>query len=249
MDFTLPLGEDRKYSKFGSKSFLVPQYRSNKEGKYERPGKATFKSVELAPLREKYFICFKEGSEVFYDTPYESGQQEEINHLETSDFCNKNLQQFLSILTGWKLLVVFSATDVQPKRRKHFYKRGPRARPADVLCFRKSGETRIAIRKKNAEEGYTISWTSATLNKVHVNTEIEELCLTLTSRRTGQKLSLATVTAADGKTEKDLNEEIWVFKVASGSGELRNIINCKCRCPMCCRHVFTISYPYSSVAD
>ena len=106
----------------------------------------------------------------------------------------------------------------------HVFNTRSNPRHADVLCFRKGGETRVVIRRKD-DEGDTIDWTSATLVQVNVDTSIERLTLQLTSRQTGRKLGLATVTAAEVETKKEADKtETWFITVASGSGELRSAI-------------------------
>ena len=221
IDFVLPLKNDQKYTRLGSKSFWVPHYRSNLEEEYEWPEeKAVLDRAELVPLRKDYFVCFGK-AETSHDTA------DPTTHLEITDSCEKDLQRFLSVLTGWDLLVVFSATDARPERRGPSINRRPK--PADVLCFRKEQEeqeTRIAIRRKDAEEEYTIHWTTATLVEAHVKTEHEKLNLKLKSRQEGPKLALASVTAVEGTVENDIDKtEMWVVSVASGSGEIRSIIN------------------------
>ncbi|KAF6220118.1 hypothetical protein HO133_003249 [Letharia lupina] len=122
---------------------------------------------------------------------------------------------------NWNLLVVFSATDVQPRWRGPSFNK----RPADRIHFRKGQETRVAIQRKDTDEGYNIDWKSATLVNVDVTTEAEKPDLKLTSRQKGRNLVLATVTAADGDTETGTDKtETWVVTVASGSGELYRII-------------------------
>ena len=214
------------------------------EEEYELPeDKAVFESVGLAPLRNEYCICFEEASGSSYDTAYGTVNKEAVNHLETTVSCNENLQQFLSILTGWDLLVVFPATDAQPKRRLP-----KKERPADVLCFRNGQETRITVRRKNSDEGYTIDWTSATLAEMHVDTKASKLEVKLISIQKGQTLTLATVTAADGETEKITDKmETWVVTVASGSGELYRIINVSAL--PSCGHVLTVSHPHPNITD
>ena len=244
IDFTLPLGKDQRYTKIGSQFFWVPQYRSNLEEEYERPGKAIFQSVQLAPIQKDYLISFKEASETSNDTGHENAQREGTN--ETTNSCNENLQHFLSILTGWNLVVVFAALDVKPKSWGPSFTK--RQRPADVLCFRKGQETHVAIRRKDPDKEYTIDWTSASLIEAHVNTVAEELYLTLTSRQTGRKLALATVTAADGEGEKVVEKtEIWVVTVTSGSGEIRStiVVSSISRC----RHTLKVPHPHLSVTE
>ena len=244
IDFTLPLGKNQRYTKIGSQFFWVPQYRSNLEEEYERPGKAIFKSVQLAPLQKEYFISFEEACEISNDTAHEKAQKEGTN--ETRNFCNENLQHFLSILTGWNLVVIFAASDVKPKSWGPSFTKRPR--PADVLCFRNGQETRVAIRRKDPDKEYTMDWTSASLIEAHVNTVAEELYLTLTSRQTGRTLALATVTAASGEAEKIVDKtEIWVVTVTSGSGELRSTIVVS---PISrCRHILKIRHPHPSVTE
>ena len=211
-----------------SKSFWVPRYRSNKEEEYERDD-AIFESVGLVPLRAKYSLCFEESS----NAPEETA-------CEPTHSCNENLQRFLSVLTGWDLLAVFPATDVRPKSRAPSFSR--KRRPADVLCFRKQQETRVAIRRKDTDERCRVKWTSAILVEVHVATELQELYFELMSKQTGRTLALATVTAAAGETAKGTNKaESWIVTVGSGSGELRGIIVSAIHLLVLGRHTIAIS--------
>ena len=223
-DFPSSLGRDRRYTALGSESFWVPRYRSNLEEEYERPGKAIFDRVELTRIHKKYFICFKEACDEPHDPVREPVREEGTNHPGTPNSWNKDLQHFLNTLTGWNLLVIFVASDVRRKTRTYSLNRRPTPRLADVLCFQKLGETRIAIRRKDAEYE-TIDWTTAELVEINVDTSIERLTLKLESRQTGTKLALATVTAADVETNNDTDKtETWHITVASGSGELRTVI-------------------------
>ena len=225
IDFVLPLWGDRRYTRFDSEHFWVPCYRSNKPEEYELPDKAVFSSVELVPLPDNYPLCFEEDSGASNGMTRDSQRNEAVSHLGITHFCNTNLQRFFTVLTGWSLVVVFSAMDAQPD--KHWLPFSKNPRPADVMCFRKGPETRVAIRMKDPDDETTIDWISATLvEQVHVKTRVEKLYLMLSSRKKGRKLTLASVTAADGKTDTGLDKtETWVVTVASGSGELFAIIN------------------------
>ena len=209
IDFVLPLGGDRRYTRFVSRHFWVPCYRSNKEEEYEVPGKADFSSVELVPLPGNYPLCFEEDSDASTDITRESQQNQAVRHLESTHFYNTNLQQFFTALTGWSLVVVFPAMDVQPDKHQLPFNKSPR--PADVMCFRKGPETRLAIRMKDPDDETTIDWISATLvEQVQVKTMVQKLYLMLTSRKKGRKLTLASVTAADGKTNSGVDKtEAW----------------------------------------
>lgn len=227
-DFTLPLGEHQRYTKLGSKFFWVPWYRSDKEEKYECPENAVFARAELVTLPEEYLICFEDESTISTAIAPESETEEAVSHSETTKFCNNNLQRFLSTLTSWNLVIIFSAMDVQPEKRNFSFKR--RQRPADVLCFRKEQETRVAIRRKDDVEEHTIDWTTGTLVKVDVDTSARKLSLKLESRVMGRMLTLGTVTAADderaSRTDSPRTEtETWVVAVANGSGDIFGIIN------------------------
>ena len=224
-DFVLPLGNDPRYSKLSSRFFWVPWYKSDKEEEYEEPDPAVCASVELVQLPKEYLICFEEAAETSNGSARENGENEVFSHLETMNYCNNDLQRFLNILTGWNVVVVFSAIDVRPKRRGLSVNRGPSL--ADVLCFRKAQETRVAIRRKDPDEEKTIEWISATLvENVDVKTRIQKIYMKLKFRQTGQNLTLATVTVADVKTKAGLEKtETWVVTVAKDSGELFRIIN------------------------
>ena len=247
IDFVLPLGRDRRYSRFNSRHFWVPCYRSDKEEEYEIPEKADFQIVELVPLPGNYPLCFEEDSDASTSITRESQRNEALSHLETTHFCNTNLQRFFTALTNWSLVVVFPATDVQPDKHRLPFSKRPR--PADVLCFRKGLETRVAIRTKDPDDETTINWISATLiERVQVKTRVEELYLTLTSRKKGRKLILATVTAADGKTDTGLDKtETWIVTVASGSGELFAIINVSVVSR--CIHTLGVPHHHPGVTD
>ena len=247
IDFVLPLGEDRRYTRFESRHFWVPCYRSDKEEEYEEPGKAVFSSVELVPLPGNYPLCFEEDSDNFTGITRECRQNEAVNHLEATHFCNNNMQWFFTVLTDWSLVVVFSAMHVQPdKHRLHFSKR---PRPADVMCFRKALETRVAIRMKDPDDETTIDWISATLvEQVHVQTQVQKLYLMLRSRKKGRNLTLASVTAVDGKTNTGLDKtETWVVTVETGSGELFAIINVSVVSRFI--HALVISHRHPRVTD
>lgn len=227
-DFTLPLGEDQRYTKLGSEFFWVPCYRSNKENQYEKPDKAIFSRAELITLPKEYLICFTDESAISNAIAPGSAIEEAVSQFATTKFCNNDLRGLLSKLTGWDLVIIFSAIDVQPERRGFSFKR--RRRPADVLCFRKTQETRVAIRRKDDVEENTIDWISARLVKIDVDTSTRELSLELESREIGRMLTLATVTAADGERESRAarsrtETETWVVTVASDSGEIFGIIN------------------------
>ena len=247
IDFVLPLGEDRRYTRFDSRHFWVPCYRSDKEEEFEVPGKAVFSRVELIPLPGNYPLCFEEDSDDSTGITRESRQNESVSHLETTYFCNTNLQWFFTFLTGWSLVVVFSAMDVQPDKHRLSFNKRPR--PADVMCFRKGLETRVAIRTKDPDDETTIDWISATLvEQLHVKTQVQKLYLMLRSRKKGRKLTLASVTAADGKTDTGLDKtETWVVTVASGSGELFAIINVSVVSR--CIHAPGISHRHPSVIN
>ena len=247
IDFVLPLGGDRRYTRFDSRHFWAPCYRSDKEGEYELPGKAAFSSVELVPLPGNYPLCFEEDSGDCTGITRESRQNEAVSHLETTHFCSTNLQWFFTVLTDWSLVVIFSAMDVQPDKHRLPFKNRPR--PADVMCFRKGLETRVAIRTKDPDDETTIDWISATLvEQVHVKTQVQKLYLMLTSRKKGRKLILASVTAADGKTDTALDKtEKWVVTVESGAGELFAIINVSVVSG--CIHTLGFSHRRPSVTD
>lgn len=246
-DFTLLLGEDQRYSRLGSKFFWVPWYRSNKEEEYEYPENAVFARAELVTLPKEYLICFEDESTISNAIAPESEIGETVSHFETTKFCNNNLQRFLSTLTGWNLIIIFAAMDVQPEKRKLPLKR--RQRPADVFCFRKGQETRVAIRRKDDVEEITIDWISAILVKMDVDTSTGKLSLELESREMGQMLTLATVTAADGEKQSRAasprtETETWVVTVANGSGEIFGIINVSV-IPRCVVH--TILRPHTLI--
>ena len=243
----LPLGEDRRYTKFVSRHFWVPCYRSDKEEEYQDPGKAVFSRVELVTLPGDYPLCFEEGFDDPTDITHDSRQNQAVSHIESTLFCNNNLQRFFTVLTGWSLVVIFSAMDVQPD--KHWLPFNKRPRPADVMCFRKGIETRVAMRMKDPDDETTIDWISATLvEKVEVKTMVQKLYLMLNSRKKGRKLTLADITAADGKRDTRLDKtETWVVTVASGSGELFAIINVSVVSR--CIHTLGVSYHHPSTAD
>ena len=247
IDFVLNLEDDRRYTRFDSRHFWVPCYRSDKEEEYERPGEAVFSRVELVPLSDNYPLCFEEDADDPTGITRESRRNEAASHLETAHFCNTNLQRFLTVLTGWNLVVVFPATDVQPD--KHWSPFNRRPKPADVMCFRKELETRVAIRTRDPEDETTIDWISATLvEQVQVKTMVQKLYLILKSRKKGRKLTLAGVTAADGTTNIVSDKtEAWVVTVASGSGELFAIINVSV--VFKCIRTLGFSYRHPSITD
>ena len=212
------------------------------------PDKAVFSRVELVPLPGDYPLCFEEDSDASTDMTRESRRNHAVSHLESTHFCNTSLQRFFAALTGWSLVVVFPAMHVQPDKHRLPFNKSPR--PADVMCFRKGLETRLAIRMKDPDDETTIDWISATLvEQVQVKTMAQKLYLTLTSRKKGRKLTLASVTAADGKSDTVLDKtETWVVTVASGSGELFAIINVSVVSR--CIHTLGVSHHhYPSVTD
>ena len=186
--------------------------------------KAVCKEVHLVPLTGKHLIRFEEVSETVHRTACKTDKHEELNHLQSTNYCNKSLQQFISILTGWTLLVVFPATDVR-HRSSGILRTTQKLGLADVLCFRKERETRIAIRRRDVKEGYTIEWIVAAVSKVDVDTKVQELDFKLTSRQTGRKLVLGTLTAADCRTRNGTEEtETWIVTVTDDSGGLHSIL-------------------------
>ena len=221
IDFMMSIGMNKTYTEFVSDSFWVPRYRSDQENKYEKPDKGNFRCVELVHLDEERKICFEEASGIPPDASDNTVQRAVLNHGETIMSCNENLQQFLNTLTGWDLLVVFSAKDIQ--QRKKWGRRHPRPGPADVFCFRKDQQTRIAIRRKDVEDGRTIDWTTAALVTADVDTKKQELDFEFPSTQNGRKLSLATITAAEDETnESEGKTETWIITVVSHSDEIHS---------------------------
>lgn len=174
--------------------------------RYEEPknnveDKGTFKNVELVCLREPQFFDFEADSE-------------DISRPESSPV-------FLEALTGWKPLIVFSATEVAQKKERWAVRRTQIKGPADVLCFEKNEEKRIAIRMIEKDEN-DIKWMTATLESSRHNDLM--LDMTLNSRQYGRKLALATVTATEGAAGKPTQQsEHWSFGV---KGDAR-YIDCK----------------------
>ena len=247
IDFVLPLGGGRRYTKVVSRHFWVPCYRSDKEEEYEDPGKAVFSRVELVPLPGDYPLCFEENSDDPTDITHESRRNHAVSHDESKLFCNNNLQRFFTVLTDWSLVVVFPARNVQSD--KHQLPFNKRPRPADVMCFRKGLETRVAMRMKDPDDETTIDWISAELvEQVQVKTMVQKLYFMLNFRKKGRKLTLLDITAADGKIDTGLDKtETWVVTVDSGSGELFAIINVSVVSR--CIHTLGDSYHHPSMID
>lgn len=211
-DFTLPL-QDHRYTKLVSKDLLIPEYRSNVRDRYEEPkdnvkDRGIFDSVELVWLREPQFFDFEADSE--------DSSRPESSHVKLT------LSNFLEILTGWKPLVVFSATEVTQQKEKWAIWRTSSKGPVDVLCFQKGEEKRIAIRRIAKDES-TIEWMTATLES-SLDTKPSVLDMTVKSRQNGRKLALATVTATEGAAGKPTQQsEHWSFRVEGAARD----IDCK----------------------
>lgn len=206
-DFTLPLENDQRYNKLVSEYLWVPEYRSNVTDRYEEPkdnieDKGIFQSVELVRLRKPYLFNFEAGS----DTSGPSSAPVELL---------PKLQLFLKALTGWNPLTVFFATEVRQRRMSL----GSRKGSADVLCFRKDNEKRIAIRRRSVDQS-TIEWMTATLeNSNDLNNS--KLKITMKSSQTGKKLVLATMTATDGDAKKPTGKsEDWIFTINGGARKI-----------------------------
>ncbi|MCJ1268928.1 hypothetical protein MMC22_008816 [Lobaria immixta] len=221
-DFTLPLENDQIYNKLVSEYLWVPEYRSNVTDRYEEPKDdmgdgGIFKSVELVRLRKPYLFSFEAGSE---DTsrPSSAPVQLTLPHLQLLP----NLQRFLKALTGWNPLTVFFATEVQQRRMMWH----SRKRSADVFCFQKDKEKRIAVRfrSKSADDESTIEWMTATFKSSRA-TPPSKLEMTLKFRQNGSKLVLATVIATDEDTERQTSlSEYWIFTV-NGAREIDYKLN------------------------
>lgn len=176
--------------------------------RYEEPksnveDKGTFESVELVWLRDAYSFEFEAAAE-------DNSRPESTN---------TKLLEFLKALTGWNLLVVFSAKEVaQHKKIMPASRKGP----ADVLCFQRNEEKRIAIRSIRKDES-TIEWMTATVeSSLDISSSI--LDMTLKSRQKGSKLALAMVTATEGNAGKSTEQsEHWRFRV---NGDARDV-DCK----------------------
>lgn len=215
-DFTLPLENDQRYNKLVSEYLWVPEYRSNVTDRYEEPkdnieDKGIFQSAELVRLRKPYSFNFEAGSE---DTSSPSSAHVGLTlpHLQLLP----NLQRFLKALTGWSPLAVFFAAEVQQKTWKRHSSKGS----ADVLCFRKDNERRIAIRRRSIDDASTIEWMTATLENWN-GFDPFKLKITMKSKQKGKKLAVATVTATDGDAKKPTGEsEDWVFTVNGGAKEI-----------------------------
>lgn len=212
-DFTLPLENDQRYNKLVSEYLWVPEYRSNVTDRYEEPkdnidDKGIFQSVELVRLRKPYLFNFEAGS----DTSGPSSAPVELL---------PNLQRFLKALTGWNPLTVFFATEVQQKKRMRHSRKGS----ADVLCFRKDDEKRIAIRRRSVDDQSTIEWMTATLESSN-DLNNSKLKITMKSRQKGKKLVLATMTATDGDAKKPTGEsEDWIFTINGGARKIDNTLS------------------------
>lgn len=181
--------------------------------RYEEPkdnvkDRGIFDSVELVWLREPQFFDFEADSEDI--------SRPQSSHVKLT------LPNFLEALTGWKPLVVFSATEVAQKKERWAIRRTQNKGPADVLCFQKNVEKRIAIRMIEKDES-DIKWITATLES-SLDTEPSVLDMTLNSRQNGRKLALASVTATEGDTGKPTQQsEHWSFRVEGAARD----IDCK----------------------
>ena len=213
LDFALPLGTGQRYNRLVSKGLWVPQYQSDKAfWVADRPKRGNFEEVKLVCSSKTYSIGFEEDSDIPPNLPQESSTKGGGHHLETTKSCNKNLQQLLSILTGWTLIVIFSTTRFKQKKRM-----SPNKGPADVLVFQRNREKRIVIRsfRPSDTDGNTIDWMTATLiddrNQVHVNSEKRKLDVLLASMHKGQTLALSSVSAAGEEVE--IEPARWLFTV------------------------------------
>lgn len=218
-DFTIFLRDDQRYTELVSKYLWVPVYLSDVKDRYEMPKeRGTFDRVELVPLHKEHRFSFEADSE----EDSMSGPGPPTATLPNS--WNKGLQNFLSFLTGWKLLVVFFAVQVQHNKWSH-----SRKGQSDVLCFQKGKQKRIAIRRKSAKDESTIEWMTATLEKAEVESKHETLLLKLGSMQKGELLALATVTAVmlnapKPSKSKDLKSEDWTFTVKCGAAEVHHVL-------------------------
>jgi hypothetical protein len=217
VDFALPPGGDQTFNKFVLQPLWVPQYRS--DGFFWRaslPEKGNFESVELVRSRKKIEINFDVRQNGPPDTAKRIVTQGALHEPDLKSPCNNNdVQELLSILTGWTSISIFSATG--------FRQRGlishPIKDPADVLCFQKDGKTRIAVRtfKATDRDAKTLDWRTATLvdgeDGVHVNTATKKLDMRLASMQKGKTLALSSVSAVGGRGSIETGR--WVFTVNS----------------------------------
>ena len=200
-DFTVPLQNDQGHTQLVSKHLWVPVYLSNVTDRYEEPKeKGRFDKVELVQLPGEHTFNF----EVPFETDSTTGNSEDYS-----------LRGFLRPLTGWDLLAVFFATKV------HQHNTWPSKVSYEVLCFRKGGEKRIAMREQHANDKSNVKWTTAKLVDPQVDTKAQKLRAQLSSVQRGKFLDLASVTAAAGETQSSPKKaERWSFTVEHGAADV-----------------------------
>ncbi len=204
-DFTIALQNDHRYTQLVSKHLWVPVYRSNVKDRYEEPkDPGVFEKAELVRLRDEHAFNFVASSETDFML--------EPRHTESTSGNDRScsLRFFLKTLTSWNLLAVFFATKVLQHHSWPSSSQGS----CNVLCFQKGEEKRIAIRKEYGDDESKIEWITAKLTDPQVNSKTETLEAQLSSIERGRFLTLASMTAAAGGTQRPSNKsEKWSFTV------------------------------------
>lgn len=205
VDLSWSLGKGQTHINLAIKPAWIPQYLSNQDPVYEeQEDMATCHHVELVSLSKGYTIHFAED-------PANSSATEHGRSSQYIENAAQNFQHLLTTLTGLDLLATFSITALRGLRRDL---------SADVLCFRKQGDTksRVALRWKG-RDGATPGWTTATLASIlEVVSRDKLLKVELVNRQDGHALVLAGATATGAKANKKADkQETWKFQVNEGS--------------------------------
>lgn len=219
VDFALPPGKDQTFNRLVLESLWVPRYCSDESSwRASLPEKGNFEKVELARSSKKIEIEFNVRQNSPPDTADRIATQGTSHKPNIESPCyNNNLQELLSILTGWSSISIFSARGFRQRGRFGHSTKDP----ANVLCFQKNGEKRIAIRtfKATDKDANTLDWRTATLveddkDGVHVNTAKKELDIILASMQKGQTLDLSSISAVGSRGSIEPGR--WVFTMDSG---------------------------------
>lgn len=177
----------------------TPQYLSDQDPVHEEQGDdAKYKKAKLVSLSEGYTVRFTED-------PANPNTKKEGNRSQYIKSAAKDFQRLLSNLTGLDLLAAFAVTVPQMLHKEL---------PADVLCFRKPGDTtsRVALRWKG-RDGTTTGWTTATLVRVLLATA-NVLKINIVDRQDGESLGLVGLTIVRPRAK---NTECLQFRVEQGS--------------------------------
>lgn len=226
VDFALPPGRDQTFNKLVLEPLWVPQYRSDEFlWRASLPEKGKFESVELVRSTKNFEINFDVRHNVPPDTAEQIVTQGALYQPDLNRLCNENnLQELLSVLTGWTSISIFSATNFRQRGLMSHSINGP----ANVLCFQKNGVTRVAVRtfKTTDRDANTLDWRTATLAEgedgVYVNTATKELDMKLESIQVGYTLALSSVSAVGSKSSSKTRRWVFTMNSAKAAGEIHS---------------------------